>query len=231
MTSMNFELGSFLKSIRNDYDITTRKLGEKMGYSHSYISSVENGAKKSPSQDFIENYLLSLTNKNISDVNFFIEKINELSNGTYMYQTIKINDINKMLSEASKRFSDVHLFNYTIKRKNADKAVTKEAYLEVPINDLNYHLNDISNEKFFRSVPIDTYEMTQINTMINNYLYNIYNTQSLTLKTLLYEGKIDEEVYNEEIEVIGDYLSKLDQNDNMFSEEILLINNFEGKNS
>ena len=32
MNENNFELGSYLKSIRNEYDITTRNLGKKLDF-------------------------------------------------------------------------------------------------------------------------------------------------------------------------------------------------------
>ena len=75
MNENNFELGNYLKTIRNEYGITTRSLGNKIGYSHSYISSVENNAKRNPSQDFIEKYLLGLTDNNTSDANFLLKTL------------------------------------------------------------------------------------------------------------------------------------------------------------
>ncbi|WP_079335492.1 helix-turn-helix domain-containing protein [Staphylococcus hominis] len=57
MKKNDFALGGMLKTLRSNKE-TTRSLAKKIGYSHSYISAVENGTKVSPSNEFIQKYLL-----------------------------------------------------------------------------------------------------------------------------------------------------------------------------
>ena len=44
--SINKELGNFIKSIRQLKKISAKDLGEKIGYSQSHISGIENGQKR-----------------------------------------------------------------------------------------------------------------------------------------------------------------------------------------
>ena len=55
------ELGNFLRAFRESKNVTLRKLGLKINYSPTYISSVENGKKKNPSRKFLEAFIYGLT--------------------------------------------------------------------------------------------------------------------------------------------------------------------------
>ena len=49
--------------------------------SYSFISAIENGRKKEPSNEQISNILKSIVENNHSEFNYHSEKIKELSNG------------------------------------------------------------------------------------------------------------------------------------------------------
>ena len=206
MTEIKFNLGNFLKVLRSDKKETTRGLSKKIGYSHSYISSVENGSKLSPSSDFIQQYLLGLFDKNIGITNMYIEKIKYLSEGLYDFDTLPVNS-EKDLIEASKKMKDEFL-----KFNNIHSFVTKkgENFFEEPINDLNFHLNELNNQKYYKGVEMSTEELHEIDKLINNYLITIYNTQLSQTSFLYFEGhltKSEYEIYS------SHYLNKLSKLD------------------
>ncbi|QGR79197.1 helix-turn-helix transcriptional regulator [Staphylococcus hominis] len=210
MNENNFELGNYLKTIRNEYGITTRSLGNKIGYSHSYISSVENNAKRNPSQDFIEKYLLGLTDNNTSDANFFIENINKLSNNEYSFSLLKsLEDIKPLLSQQAEKFIDTYTFTYKVKNKNINKDISKNISFEIPINDLIYHLNDEQNFKFFGNIPLYAQERKDISILITNYLYDIYKSRLNFLNDLHNKKEISEEFYEKELKYVENILSLL----------------------
>ncbi|MBC3078868.1 helix-turn-helix domain-containing protein [Staphylococcus hominis] len=210
MNENNFELGSYLKSIRNEYDITTRNLGKKIGFSHSYISSVENNAKRNPSQDFIEKYLMGVTGNKTMDVNFFIENINKLSDNKFSFKTLDtVDDLFPYISNVVEKFVNQHIFTYKTKNKNNDKKISKDISFEIPINDINFHLTDIENFKFFGGIPLYETEKKEIIKLICNYLNSIYSHNLQLLKDLYNNNKISKESFEEEKEKFEDYLELL----------------------
>lgn len=192
MEKENFKLGTLLKTLRKEKE-TTRSLAKKIGYSHSYISSVENGSKLSPSNDFIQKYLLEVNNKSVTEANYFIDLINRLSEGLYNFELLpsalsdEVKEINKELRIANQKFENIHLF---VSKQNGK---TKEVMFEEPINDLNFHLSEIDNLKYFKGIQLSHEEMEEIQNLINNYLKTVYKTQLLQTYFLYSEGKLDKD--------------------------------------
>lgn len=225
MDKKNVGLGGILKTLRNTTNLTTRALAKKIGYSHSYISSVENEVKLSPSNDFIQKYLLGIFDNNSDDVNYYIDLINRLSNGAYAFEELPSTDDslksnpNEQMRKISQNFSDPHIFSSNKKGKY------NESFFEEPINDLNFHLNDINNKKYFRNVEIDNWEMIHINEMINDYLTQIYETQANQVGAMHINGDIDKTTYDDYMQIISKTLKKLDYDGNLLTEEFKYIKN------
>ena len=192
MDKQSFGLGSILKTLRKNKE-TTRSLAKKIDYSHSYISSVENGSKLSPSNDFIQKYLLEVNNKSVTEANYCIDLINRLSEGLYNFELIpsalseEVKEANEELRVANQKFENIHLF---LSKQNGK---TKEVMFEEPINDLNFHLSEIDNLKYFKGIQLSHEEMEEIQNLINNYLTTIYKTQLLQTHFLYNEGKLDKD--------------------------------------
>lgn len=220
-----FGLGGILKTLRNTTNLTTRGLAKKIGYSHSYISSVENEVKLSPSNDFIQQYLLGIFDNDVDDANYYIDLINRLADGTYVFEklpssmdSLKAN-ANEEMKKIVQNFSDPHIFSSNKKGKYS------ESFFEEPINDLNFHLNDINNKKYFRNVEIDNWEMIHINEMINDYLTQIYKTQANQVGAMHINGDIDKTTYDDYMQIISKTLKKLDYDDSLLAEEFKYLKN------
>lgn len=58
-------LGQYLRDLRKRKKMTTRQVGSEIGYSYSYIASLET-EKRTPSDEVLEKYIYSLarTDKN-----------------------------------------------------------------------------------------------------------------------------------------------------------------------
>ena len=52
-------LGDYLRNLRNNKNVTTRELGDLIGYSYSYIASIETGKRK-PREAVVEKYIYQL---------------------------------------------------------------------------------------------------------------------------------------------------------------------------
>ncbi|UXR37487.1 helix-turn-helix domain-containing protein [Staphylococcus simulans] len=189
-------LGSTLKALRKSSSYTTRKLAEKIGFSHSYISAVENGSKTSPSDEFIQKYLLAVCDMNVENANYFLDMINRYTSDEYNFELLPQSEresssvTDEKVKGRFKNFSDVHIFStYNNGRKKSEKV------FEEPINDISFHLNDVSNAKFFKGIEIDPHELNHINEMINDYLIEIYTSQVNQVSAMYINGDIDKETY------------------------------------
>lgn len=206
MINSEFDLGNTLKLLRNRSNITTRKLAEIIEYSHGYISSVENGSKLSPSEDFIHKYLLGVNNNSVMLANYYIDLINELSEGRYNYSllpTSEYTDEMKELHRSQENYSNVYIFS---DYKNGN---TKNMIFDEPINDIHFHLNEIDNQKYFRGVEISEEEMEDIDKLINDYLINKYKTQISQSLFLQFEGLVSKESLKFYITKYNNILKKL----------------------
>ena len=67
------EVGSYLKSIRKNKNITAKSLGESLKYSQSHISGIENGSKKIP-PFFIPAYLNFISDTD-EEYNYYAEQM------------------------------------------------------------------------------------------------------------------------------------------------------------
>ena len=77
---LSHKIGEKFKETRKKYKVSAKKIGEVLGYSQSHISGIENGTKLIPNKNFITNYLKFITNSNFSEMNFYINEINEIAN-------------------------------------------------------------------------------------------------------------------------------------------------------
>lgn len=208
MKKNDFALGGMLKTLRSNKE-TTRSLAKKIGYSHSYISAVENGTKVSPSNEFIQKYLLEINNKNIDEANHFIRLINRLSEGLYDYDQIpstnfELPEASEQLRIDNEKFENIHLF---VSNRYGKK---REVLFQEPINDISFHLSEIDNVKYFRGVELGYDEMEEIQNLITSYLKTVYMTQISQTYFLYGEGKIDKEDLNYYCGIYKENLKKLD---------------------
>ncbi|MEJ7439485.1 helix-turn-helix transcriptional regulator [Staphylococcus hominis] len=208
MKKNDFALGGMLKTLRSNKE-TTRSLAKKIGYSHSYISAVENGTKVSPSNEFIQKYLLEINNKNIDEANHFIRLINRLSEGLYDYDQIpstnfELPEASEQLRIDNEKFENIHLF---VSNRYGKK---REALFQEPINDISFHLSEIDNVKYFKGVELGYDEMEEIQNLITSYLKTVYMTKMSQTYFLYGEGKFDKEDLNYYCGIYKENLKKLD---------------------
>lgn len=212
MDKEEFGLGGILKALRNSANITIRALAKKIGYSHSYISSVENGVKLSPSDEFVQKYLLGVNDKNADVANYYLNLINKTSNGLYNFNLLpsaKPVELEEMTNESikvSEDFSNIHVFS------NYKNGKSREIIFEEPINDIYFHLNEMDNMKYFRGIELSTDETQDITEMINNYLTTIYRTQLLQTYYLFLEGLIPKEQLQKYLDMNNEKLNLLEKN-------------------
>lgn len=208
MKKNDFALGGMLKTLRSNKE-TTRSLAKKIGYSHSYISAVENGTKVSPSNEFIQKYLLEINNKNIDEANHFIRLINRLSEGLYDYDQIpstnfELPEASEQLRIDNEKFENIHLF---VSNRYGKK---REVLFQEPINDISFHLSEIDNVKYFKGVELGYDEMEEIQNLITSYLKTVYMTKMSQTYFLYGEGKFDKEDLNYYCGIYKENLKKLD---------------------
>lgn len=215
MIENDFELGTLLKTLRKEKE-TTRSLSKKIGYSHSYISSVENGSKQSPSNEFIQKYLLAVNNKNIKEANYYIDLINKLSSGNYSFERIPFDDdmeeVNEKLRKINENFSNTHLF------VSSHSGKYKVNMFEEPINDLSFHLNELDNMKYFKGIRLDIVEREEISNMITKYLSTIYVTQIQQTHYLYTESLITKEQFMKYCSDYYEALEKLEADDEKYND-------------
>ncbi|MDW4068074.1 helix-turn-helix transcriptional regulator [Staphylococcus saprophyticus] len=166
------QIGAFLKGVRKNKGITANQLGDKIQYSQSHISGVENAKKTMPTFKFIEDYLTGISETN-TEYNTYIKQLNEITDGAINLDTIEIDD-----------YSDENLSGlaHNLSWKDGQGVEHKE-YFDKPINDLDFHLKDINNSKLF---GFNVLEM-QDRTLIHNFIYDYLNEKHRVQLVLIEE--------------------------------------------
>lgn len=166
------QIGGYLKGVRKNKGITANQLGDKIQYSQSHISGVENARKTMPTFKFIEDYLTGISESN-TEYNTYIKQLNEITDGAINLDTIEIDD-----------YSDENLSGlaHNLSWKDGQGVEHKE-YFDKPINDLDFHLKDINNSKLF---GLNVLEM-QDRTLIHNFIYDYLNEKHRVQLVLINE--------------------------------------------
>ncbi|MBM0867099.1 helix-turn-helix domain-containing protein [Staphylococcus auricularis] len=196
---MSFNVLKYCKDLREEKEVSVRKIAKKIGYSYSYISSMENKARNNPSDKFIKDYILGLVENNHSEFNYHSEKIKELSNGEI--------DLGLYVDSATSIMDAVT--NKKVSSYITDSHTHDGNYYDFAVNDLKYHLEDEKNLTFYGRVPLDADDNEHVKSLIYNYLNTKYDILKSQLNALYNTDTIDEDKYNkilDEIETIKRYI-------------------------
>lgn len=207
MNEKIFEIGEFLKTLRNDYKYSLRKLEDEMSFSRSYINNVENGNKKDVSEEFIREYVNTLV-ENKNEANEIFKYINESSHGKINID-LSINNNDPLSHEPINKFMNTHVFR-SVKSKmvNGRKELEVNNYtFSEDINDLHFHLKDNFNTKYYKTSYLNNNDLKNIESMIQKYLEFKIQTQLDTYEKLRKENKIDDEITDTE----KDLFSEIDE--------------------
>ena len=196
---MSFNVLKYCKDLREEKEVSVRKIAEKIGYSYSYISSMENKARNNPSDKFIKDYILGLVENNPSEFNYHSEKIKELSNGEI--------DLGLYVDSATSIMDAVT--NKKVSSYITDSHTHDGSYYDFAVNDLKYHLQDEKNSTFYGRVPLDADDSQHVQSLIYNYLNTKYDILKSQLNALYNSDAIDKDKYDkilDEIETIKRYI-------------------------
>ncbi|MBY6179500.1 helix-turn-helix domain-containing protein [Staphylococcus warneri] len=159
------EVGNYLKSIRKNKNITAKSLGANLQYSQSHISGIENGSKKIP-PFFIPAYLNYVSDSN-EEYNYYADQIAKITEGNFEVEKRQIRkDIKEILNSISKTSRMKEFYNNDY---NNEKTVT---IFSENINDLNFHLEDNLNSKFYRTIELSDYDRKNISKILDIYFIN-----------------------------------------------------------
>ncbi|WNF18264.1 helix-turn-helix transcriptional regulator [Staphylococcus warneri] len=159
------EVGNYLKSIRKNKNITAKSLGANLQYSQSHISGIENGSKKIP-PFFIPAYLNYVSDSN-EEYNYYADQIAKITEGNFEVEKRQIRkDIKEILNSISKPARMKEFYNNDY---NNEKTVT---IFSENINDLNFHLEDNLNSKFYKTIELSDYDRKNISKILDIYFIN-----------------------------------------------------------
>ncbi|MEB5686668.1 helix-turn-helix domain-containing protein [Mammaliicoccus lentus] len=175
-------LGEYLRKIRNKKQLTTRELGENIGFSYSYIASVEKGRRK-PSKDFLEKYIYAVS-KNNEELTEVKSVISSITDGELYkdFEKKKIIDDDSMIA-AFTNDNDVNTMYVT-----EDGFITDKTY-NFPINDIFYHLTDKYNSKYFKGIKLSDNDRSYINDLIKIHMLEKYKNELSILNNQLADMK------------------------------------------
>lgn len=205
-----FSLGEYLRKLRNDKNKTTRDIGKVIGYSYSYVASIETGRRK-PKEEILEKYIYALSDN--SDELLEIKRdISNITNGEY-YK--KYHDTNIVKSDESIIEAMTNNNKVDSMYSSENSLITKNIY-NFPINDISFHLSDKYNNKFFKSVKLSDEDRNYMNTIFYNHLKQKYDyklidvTNRINEKTKIFDslkkdGLTDKEIFvREDLAILHD---------------------------
>lgn len=176
-------LGEFLRGFRNSKELTTRELGEEIGFSYSYIASVEKGRRK-PSKDFIEKYIYAVS-KNNEELTNVKKKISSITDGELYKDFEKKKSIDN---------EDSMIAAFTNDNDASTMYVTEGGFItdktyNFPINDISYHLTDKYNAKYFKGIKLSDNDRSYINDLIKIHMIEKYENELSILNNQLADMK------------------------------------------
>ncbi|HBH8922837.1 TPA: helix-turn-helix transcriptional regulator [Staphylococcus aureus] len=194
------EVGNYLKSIRKNKNITAKSLGANLQYSQSHISGIENGSKKIP-PFFIPAYLNYVSDSN-EEYNYYADQIAKITEGNFEVEKRQIRkDIKEILNSISKPARMKEFYNNDY---NNEKTVT---IFSENINDLNFHLDDNLNSKFYKTIELSDYDRKNISKILDIYFIN----KEELLESIRYDyagGSLDILALQDKIEEIQNVFKK-----------------------
>ena len=200
-------LGNYLKNLRKSKKVSAAKLGKEIGKSQGYISGVENGTRSFPTNDFIKNYVDTLSNNSI-EFNLRIDEINSLPNVTVDIDKQKVDE--NYSDTSSDEITDIFKVSApNVMEHYTSDGIAHDEYYDFPINDLSYHLSDLNNCKYFRKIELDDNDKEYLNNFINSYLVNKMNIQINAMRKRLANGEIAQETHDDYIEGTQNLINKL----------------------
>ena len=185
--------------------MSAEALGGLIGKSQGYISGVENGTRSFPTIEFVKDYVDAIA-KNDWEFNRYVDEINHLPGVSLPIKKREVDESNGKNNTLLNAFrsSAPNIMEHFNKH-----GVSHEEYYDFPINDLNYHLMDTANKKYFRKVELDDVDREYINDFINNYLINKLKIQNKTVQKRYALDEIKKEtadIYIEQTEKLIDDL-------------------------
>lgn len=177
--------GETLKKYRNSLELSVNKLSKLSNVSVGYISKIENGQRKFPSDRIIFLLLVGFKNSKLNDQSKSTEEVNnEIKEILYEllsaedsevynedFETIYDNfitfyeDMHNKVGNKDERNKKKTIFVY-----EDDEKEKHSVNLEKPINDIAFHLKDSENQKFYNGVILNDYDKNMINEIINSFL-------------------------------------------------------------
>ena len=185
-------LGDYLRKLRLDKDITTRKLGEKINYSYSYIASMEKG-RRNITSEFLEKYIYSIA-ENKEELTNIKKEISNLTEGKF-YNEYFIN--NKMDKDDSMIESFLQ-GNGTNNMFSEEGSLIIDKNYNFPINDIYFNLNDKYNSKFFGGIKLSDNDRKHISSTICIHLLSRFESQITHIMNEIHDlQSIDKHLYEE----------------------------------
>lgn len=158
---MNF--GEHIKKIRTEKGLSMRELERRSGLSQSYISQLEKGIQQNPKNETIQKLALGLNT-----------------------------DYQELLRKAGHVDSLIAAFGLREQRSPYENLTTKEGLTasgsdhEEPINDLFFHLNDKTNQKYYKYFfQLTEQDREEIKKMIEDYLLKKVSSEEYVDRELI----------------------------------------------
>jgi len=205
-------LGNYLKNLRktNSEKMSASELGERISKSQGYISGVENANRSFPTVDFVTDYLDALA-KNDWEFNKYISDINSLPGVDLPIEKREVTDF----EEDQSMLAAFSATSPNIMTHFDKQGISYDEYYDFPINDINYHLTDTDNKKYFRKIELDDNDREYIDTFINGYMVNKLKIQIQTIKTRYANGQVDKEVHDRYTKETQELIDKLLDSDGL----------------
>lgn len=177
--------GETLKKYRNSLELSVNKLSKLSNVSVGYISKIENGQRKFPSDRIIFLLLVGFKNSKLNDQSQSTEEVNnEIKEILYELLSAEDSEVYKedfetIYDNFITFYEDMHNKVGNKDERNKKKTIfvyeddEKEKHsvnLEKPINDIAFHLKDSENQKFYNGVILNDYDKNMINEIINSFL-------------------------------------------------------------
>ncbi|MGI8166867.1 helix-turn-helix domain-containing protein [Staphylococcus epidermidis] len=188
--------GETLKKYRNSLELSVNKLSKLSNVSVGYISKIENGQRKFPSNRIIFLLLVGFKNSKLNDQSKSTEEVNnEIKEILYELLSAEDSEVYKedfetIYDNFIAFYEDMHNKVGNKDERNKKKTIfvyeddEKEKHsvnLEKPINDIAFHLKDSENQKFYNGVILNDYDKNMINEIINSFLVTKLSQEQVDL--------------------------------------------------
>ncbi|MFD2658514.1 helix-turn-helix domain-containing protein [Gracilibacillus thailandensis] len=153
------ELNHYIRKLRGNE--SARKIADRAGISHSYWLDIENGYSRASGKS------VKPSKKILVKIAKALAETNRLDGKEITFKLFELAGFTEKPKQVNSPFTICKIKNESLESDTFD----------YPVNDLNYHLEDLVNQKYYKNILLNDRDLKFIKKVIESYLETYKGTK------------------------------------------------------